>query len=101
MNQNRRPNVVTVSIAGEEYTLRAMATPEHALRCAALVDDSVRRVLGQSSLIQPQKAAILAALALADELLQLQDDLDRERSESAAFADRLTDEVEQRLSADD
>lgn len=95
-----RPSVVTVTIAGEEFTLRAMATPEHALRCAALVDDSVRRVLGQSSLMQPQKAAILAALALADELLQTQEDLEREREGSAVFASRLAADVEQRLSAD-
>jgi cell division protein ZapA (FtsZ GTPase activity inhibitor) len=93
-------NVVSVMIAGEEYTLRAMATPEHALRCAALVDEAVRQVLAQSSLVQPQKAAILAALSLADQLLQTQTELTTARDEGAAFARRLAADLERRLVAE-
>lgn len=100
MSESTRTHVVNVTIAGEEYALRAMATPEHALRCAALVDESVRQVLSQSSLLQPQKAAILAALALADQLLQLQDELAEARDDSAAFARRLAADLEERLGID-
>jgi cell division protein ZapA len=96
VSDSTRPHVVTVTIAGEEYTLRAMATPEHALRCAALVDESVRQVLSQSALLQPQKAAILAALALADQLLQLQDELTHASGE-ASFPGRPAADLEQRL----
>lgn len=97
MSENPAKNVVTVTIADEEYTLRAMSTPEHALQCAALVDQSVREVLLQSSLMQPQKAAILAALTLADQLLQLRAEIAEHRRGSAGFARRLADDVEQRL----
>jgi cell division protein ZapA (FtsZ GTPase activity inhibitor) len=97
MSDGPTKHVVTVTIADEEYTLRAMSTPEHALRCAALVDRSVREVLRQSSLVQPQKAAILAALTLADKLLHAEMELDALRRSSAAFAGRLSDDVEQRL----
>ena len=37
-------SVVTLQIAGEEYTIRAHATPEHARACAAHVDAAVREV---------------------------------------------------------
>jgi cell division protein ZapA len=100
VNDSPRAHVVTVTIAGEEYTLRAMATPEHALRCAALVDESVRQVLAQSSLLQPQKAAILAALALADQLLQLQEEFAATQHGSADFVRRLAADLEKRLGAD-
>jgi cell division protein ZapA (FtsZ GTPase activity inhibitor) len=90
-------HVVTVTIADEEYTLRAMSTPEHALQCAALVDQSVREVLRQSTLMQPQKAAILAGLTLADQLLQLRAEVEALRADSATFAGRLADDIDRRL----
>jgi cell division protein ZapA (FtsZ GTPase activity inhibitor) len=90
-------HVVTVTIAGEEYTLRAMVSPEHALNCAALVDRAVRDVQQQSSLVHPQKAAILAALTLADQLLQARADTESVRQDGAQVARQLAEEVERRL----
>jgi cell division protein ZapA (FtsZ GTPase activity inhibitor) len=76
-----------------------MSTPEHALECAALVDDAVRDVLRQTSLMQPQKAAILAALTLADQLLQTRNELDSLRRDSDRLASHLAGEVERRMAA--
>jgi cell division protein ZapA len=95
--QGQAKHVVTVTIADEEYTLRARSTPEHALRCAALVDEAVREVLRQSTLVQPQKAAILAALTIADQLLQAKAELAALRTDSAEHAARLARDVELRL----
>ena len=89
--------VVTVTIAGDEYTIRADATPEHTRECAAYVDRTVQEILSQSALVQPQKAVILAALALADQLLRLRTETAVERSRMEGLAARLADDVADRL----
>jgi cell division protein ZapA (FtsZ GTPase activity inhibitor) len=61
---------VTVEIAGEQYNIRAQASPEYTRDCAAYVDRTLSEIMRQGSLVQAHKGAILAALALADELFQ-------------------------------
>lgn len=63
-----RRNVVRVSIVGEEYTIRSDATPEHTRAVAEYVDAAIKRVLHSGSVVETQKAAILAALQITDEL---------------------------------
>lgn len=65
--------VVKVRIMGEEYTLRTEASPEHTKAVAEHVDRTIRAILSGSTTMETQKAAILAAL-------QITDDLFRERS---------------------
>ena len=62
--------VVRVTIVGEEYSIRSEATPEHTRAVAAYVDDAIRRVLNGGGVVEPRKAAILAALQITDELMQ-------------------------------
>lgn len=57
-----------VTICGEEYTLRSDASPEHTKAVAAHVDRAIREVIGNASVVEPHKAAILAALSITDEL---------------------------------
>ncbi len=61
---------IRVEIAGEEYTLRAEADEEYARRCAALVDERMRKVTGKGG-VSAKNAAIMAALDLSDELLRV------------------------------
>ena len=61
---------VTVRIAGEEYIIRANTEPAYTKKCAKLVDDRINEIRLQSGLIEAQKAAILAALSIADDCLQ-------------------------------
>ena len=81
-------SVVKVRIVGEEYTLRTEASPEHTKSVAEHVDRTIRAIMGGGATIETQKAAILAAL-------QITDDLFRER----AAAEMLTADIRQ-LAAD-
>ena len=59
---------VTVRIAGEEHTIRASAEPEYTRKCAKLVDDRIHQIRMAAGLIEGHKAAILAALSIAEKL---------------------------------
>ena len=84
-----KKNVVKVTIVGEEYSLRSEATPEHTQAVAAYVDQSIRKILGGSSVVESHKAAILAAMQIADELFTARD----REAEVTAVTRRLTADV--------
>ncbi len=67
---NVRKNAVKVSIVGEEYTVRSELDPEYTRQVAAHVDGAIRRVLQAGPMVESHKAAILAALAITDELFE-------------------------------
>lgn len=96
MSEARR-NVVTVYIAGEEYSIRTEASEDYTRECAQYVDRMVGEILSGGALLQPHKAAILAALAITDQLFQAQREGDSMRSDLARRADRLAGEIEARL----
>ncbi len=70
MTGKNAKQVVRVTIVGEEYSIRSEATPEHTRAVAAHVDEAIRRVLNGGGVVEPRKAAILAALQITDELMQ-------------------------------
>lgn len=88
---------VTVRIAGEEHTIRASAEPEYTRKCAKLVDDRIHQIRMAAGLIEGHKAAILAALSIADEFFQSQDEVEQARAEGEARAARLADRIEDAL----
>jgi cell division protein ZapA len=63
-------HVVKVTILGEEFTIRSDETPEHTRAVAEYVDKAIRHVLHSSPVIETQKAAILAALQITDQLFK-------------------------------
>lgn len=65
-----KKNAVRVTIVDEEYTVRSELDPEYTREVAAYVDSAIRRVLQAGPMVESHKAAILAALALTDELFQ-------------------------------
>jgi cell division protein ZapA len=65
-------SVVKVRILGDEYTLRTEASAEHTKAVAEHVDRTIRAILAGSSTMETQKAAILAALQITDELFREQ-----------------------------
>jgi cell division protein ZapA (FtsZ GTPase activity inhibitor) len=94
--------LVRVTIAGEEYTLRAEATPEYTRDCARYVDATIGDIQKQSrSLMEPHKAAILAALSIVDQFFKAQRDLQLLQGQTDVAAARMTAEIEARLSAFD
>lgn len=98
MSKAPERTVVTVEIAGEEYNIRALASPEYTKDCASYVDRTLSEIMRQGSLLQAHKGAILAALALADELFQTRAELDTLRTEVSTRAERLAASIEDRLS---
>ena len=86
---------VTVRIAGEEHTIRADTEPEHTKRCAKMVDDRIHEINVQTGLVDGDKAAILAALSIADEYFQARMELDEFRGVIAARAEKLMRRIEE------
>jgi cell division protein ZapA len=96
-----KKSVVTVVIAGEEYTIRADATPEYTIKCAEYVDRTISQIERQGGLVEAHKAAILAALALTDQLFQAQAETEALRGELARRSAELADDIEAQVTAED
>ncbi len=93
MTEELRKTSVTVRIAGEEHTIRSSADPEYTRQVAELVDDRIAEIRQVTGLIESHKAAILAALSIADEYFQARGELarleDDVRRETEDLAQRL------------
>ena len=76
-------SAVRVFIGGEEFTVRSELPAEYTRDVAAYLDAALKRVRDTLPMVESHKAAILAALAITDELFQARNG-DRE------MADRLT-----------
>lgn len=76
-------NAVRVFIGGEEFTVRSELPAEYTREVAAYLDTALKRVRDTLPMVESHKAAILAALAITDELFQARNG-DRE------IAERLT-----------
>lgn len=87
MSDEPRGSVTTVrvEIAGNRYTLRTDADEAYTRRCAALVDERMRQIGGQTNM-DARKTAIMAALSLSDDLLQQQKKF---RERALALAGRI------------
>ena len=64
---------VKVEILGESYVLRTEAAPEHTKAVAEHLDRSIRHILQGGTVIEANRAAILAALQITSELFQARD----------------------------
>jgi cell division protein ZapA len=80
---NTTKNAVRVVIGGDEYTVRSELPPDYTREVAAYLDAALKRVRDSLPMVETQKAAILAALAITDELFQA-------RRGDRDVADRLT-----------
>ena len=63
-------NAVKVIIGGEEFTVRSELPPEYTREVATYLDTALKRVRDSMPMVETHKAAILAALAITDELFQ-------------------------------
>lgn len=84
---------VKVMIGGEEYSVRSELPPEYTREVAAHVDEALQKVLSSGPLVETHKAAILAALAITDELFRAR----RTSREVAARITALTDDLSRLL----
>ena len=70
---------VDVEIFGAVYHVKGEQDRDHLLRLAEVVDRKMREISHQVPMVDSGKIAILAALNLADELLQCNDQQEGER----------------------
>ena len=68
MNEKRSSGKVT--IVGQELTIRRDAPPEHTREVAAYVDKTIRSIMNSGAIVESNRAAILAALQITDELFR-------------------------------
>jgi cell division protein ZapA len=83
------PHSVTVSIYGQEYTLKGEAEPDYVEKVAEFVDRKMREVGGSAAAVSTTKIAILAAVNIADELFRER----RRRQEALAMLDDKTTRI--------
>jgi cell division protein ZapA len=87
-----KKHAVKVSIVDEDYTVRSELDPDYTREVAGYVDQAIRRVLQAGPMVETHKAAILAALAITDELFQArksQEELARRLKQLSAELSRL------------
>jgi cell division protein ZapA len=63
-------SAVRVTIGGEEYSVKSELPPEYTREVAAYLDAALKRVRDSMPSVESHKAAVLAALAITDELFQ-------------------------------
>ena len=61
---------VRVVVGGEELSVRSELPPEYTREVAAYLDDALRRIRTMMPSLEAHKAAILAGLAVTDELFR-------------------------------
>jgi cell division protein ZapA len=79
---------IKVTVAGEEITIRSEQSAEHSRAVAFHVDAAIRRIQEAAPLVDSGKAAILAALQIADELF-------RSRADAEQGAEQLEKSMEE------
>jgi len=62
------PAPTKVQIFGQSYSIAGELEPGYVQELAAYVDEKMRAIADATSTVDTQKAAVLAALAIADEL---------------------------------
>lgn len=86
-----------VEIYGATYHVRADKDPEYLQEVARELDRRMRDIAGHLTSVDPRRVAILAALNLADELLQQQRQQEGEQSRFRDKAAELVSELENAL----
>ena len=87
-----KPSMVQVEIFGQSYSLRAGEDPAYLKRLAVLVDEHMQEVAKAAGAVDSVRIAVLAALNLADELMQARSQGTREEAlgrRAAALAEEL------------
>jgi cell division protein ZapA len=94
--------LVKVRIGADEYALRSDRPEEYTRAVAEHVDRALREILSSGAIVESHKAAVLAALAIADELFQerrLQTDMAERLVQLSAELARLLPPAKRRSTA--
>ncbi|HVQ76822.1 MAG TPA: cell division protein ZapA [Candidatus Binatia bacterium] len=75
---------VEIEVLGQRYVIRSQAPPEHVQRLVDFLEGRVREIRGDGPAQDPMKLLTMAALDIADELIRIQDDRDRQDGDATA-----------------
>ncbi len=90
---------IDVEIFGSVYHVRGEQDQQYLRKLAAVVDGKMREISRHVPVVDSGKIAILAALNLADELLQCNDQQEGERAEMMEKVEELTGLLTEALDA--
>jgi cell division protein ZapA len=97
-NISDKKQTVKVIIFGEEYPILGSADPEYILRVADYVDKKMREIASKSKNKSPDKLAILTALNIAGELIDLEDNKTDSLTQVEDRAKNILELLDSRLS---
>ena len=69
---NGKKYKVTVEVFGESYSLKSDIEFDRVIKVAALVDERMKKISQANLCLSPNRVAILAALTIAEDFLQLE-----------------------------
>lgn len=82
---------MTLRIAGRDYVVISEQSEEHLVRLGLLVERNIREVNEAFPMISTTDAAVMAALNIGDEYLQLQEKQKKEEQDVADVSERQAD----------
>jgi cell division protein ZapA len=88
------PGVTTVTIFGQDYSIRGGEDAAYVRDIAKFVDERMREVASSGSQITSMRVAILASLNIADELFQEKEGRRRTHKELRKRAQKLLKRLE-------
>ena len=88
-----------VQIFGQSYTINADLAPEYVQKLAEHVDEKLNAIAEGNRMMDRTRMAVLAALAIADELYRAKDELENVREEHEAAGEVMKAQVERCLAA--
>ncbi len=91
-------DTVTVTIYGENYTVKAGEDPAYIEEVARFVDEKMRDIAAGGKIVTTSKIAILAALNIADELLNDRRALKSREEAAAGRIEKLLETLQKAVS---
>lgn len=88
---------VKVQIFGQTYSIRGELEEKYVQKLAKTVDEKMQAIADATGIVDTQKLAVLAALAIADELHSLKKELTEEEELLREQAERCLTLVERAL----
>ena len=88
-------NKAVVNIFGEEYPITGVTDPSHISRVADYIDTRMRQAAHNSRVSGRDRVAILAAMSIASELLELREQLNQLQAQTEVEADKLLEKLGQ------
>ena len=82
-----KKHTARVTILNEEYAIRTDAPPEHARAVAQYLDQAIRKVLSSGSVVESNRAVVLAALQITGELFDARDALESANASVQAISE--------------